>query len=81
MADQDGGETKLFLVFRDHTVYSVLADRIKPGGRFVKENDLGVGYQGPCQRHPFFHSPGKLRRVFVIDFIQIELFHLALHQV
>ena len=47
MADHHRCEPELFLVVRYHVVHSVLANRIQSGSRFIKQDRLGIGYQGP----------------------------------
>src|SRR5574341_1304029 len=75
MADENRGEAELSLVLSDHAQDGIPADNILARGRFVKKDDIGIGYQSPTQRHSLLHASRELRRVVLGHFHELHLLY------
>ena len=75
MAYHHACKSKLFLVIGNHSVHRIFSYGIQACCWFVKENNFRFGNQGSREGHPFFHTSGKLRRIFIIDVVEVQLIH------
>ena len=79
MADQDSREPELSLVLGDHAQNCIFSDRILSGCGFIKEDNLRIGYQSPCEGYSLLHAPGKFRRELLGCVSEFHLFHPGRH--
>jgi hypothetical protein len=73
-----GREIELFVVTVDHGENGLLANGIKPRGRFVKEDDFRFRDQRAGQGNAFLHSARDLFRIHLRHLGQFELRDAAL---
>ena len=64
MGDQADREAQCLLELLDQFVELIGGNRIKPGGRFVQEQQFRVQRQRTRQTGAFFHAAGQFGRVF-----------------
>src|SRR5262249_46490380 len=76
--DHDAGKFKGWVHGYDEIVNGLRHQGIKPGRRFVEENDLRLHHQCSCQSGPFFHPSAQFGRKFVPHAFQAHLLELLL---
>ena len=73
VGDDHGREIELFVVAVDHGENGLLANGVKPRGRFVKEDDFRFRDQRTSQGNAFLHPARDLFRIHLRHLGQFEL--------
>ena len=70
VSDNDDCGTEIVAKLQDEVIQQPGADRVKAGGRFIKEEDLRIQGHGPGQAGTLLHAAADLGWIVVFEALE-----------